>query len=110
MASHPALSSGDLAGGMQAIAHLLNRLGFTRDLIDEIEADSAARTFVRHERRQRRQSPPRWLGGEHSLLLQAAEDIGQPLLRTPGMPVGTEIIRSLGQAGKQRAFLERELL
>ncbi len=26
------------------------------------------------------------------------------------MPVGTEIIRSLGQAGKKRAFLDRELL
>src|SRR5215813_14761687 len=87
-----------------------NRLGFTGDLIDKVEADIAAGPFVRHERRQRRQSPPRWLGGERSLLLQAAEDIGQPLLRSPRMPVGTEEVRPLGQAGKKRAFLERELL
>src|SRR5262249_14036207 len=33
-----------------------------------------------------------------------------PFLRTPGMPVGTEVVRTLGQAGKKRAFLERDLV
>src|SRR5262249_8758914 len=66
--------------------------------------------WLRDGRRPREQPRPGALGGEPSLLLQAAQDIGQPLLRAPRMPVGTEIIRTLGQARKQRAFLERKLL
>ena len=87
-----------------------NRLGFAGDLIDEVEADIPARPFIGHQRRQRRQSPPRRLGGQHSVLLQAAENVGEPLLGTPRMPVGVEVIRPLGQASKERGFLERELL
>jgi len=62
-------------------SYTCNRLGFTSDLIDEVEADVAARTFVGQERRQRRQSAPRLLGGKHSVLPQATENIGEPLLR-----------------------------
>src|SRR5262247_2226015 len=44
------------------------------------------------------------------VLAQPAQHIGEPLLRPAGMPVGTKEIRPLGQAGEQRAFLQRELL
>jgi hypothetical protein len=47
---------------------------------------------------------------ECSILPHAAENVGEPFLRPPGMPVGVEIIRPLGQSGKKRAFLERKLL
>src|SRR5262249_1838918 len=47
---------------------------------------------------------------DHAILLQAAEHVGESLLRAARVPVGTEIIRTLGQARKQRAFLDRELL
>ena len=87
-----------------------DRSGFPRDFVHEMEADIPARPFIGHQRRQRRQSPPRRLGGQHSVLLQAAENVGEPLLGTPRMPVGVEVIRPLGQASKERGFLERELL
>src|SRR5262249_11655844 len=50
------------------------------------------------------------LRGDRAILLQAAEHVGEPFLRAPRVPVGAEIVRSLGQAGKKRAFLDRELL
>jgi hypothetical protein len=86
------------------------RLRFTRHLIDEVEADVAARTFVSHQSGQGRQSTARLLLKECSILPHAAENVGEPFLRPPGMPVGVEIIRPLGQSGKKRAFLERKLL
>src|SRR5262249_42926445 len=58
----------------------------------------------------RRQSPRRRFCGGHSALPQAAEHIGQPLLRASGMPVGTEVVRALGKPGKKRALPERELV
>src|SRR5262249_4430771 len=82
----------------------------TRDLIDEMKAGVATRTFVGYERRQRGQSPAGLLGCDHAILVQAAEHVGEPLLRAARVPVGTEIIRTLGQTRKQRAFPERELL
>ena len=75
-----------------------------------MEAGVAARTFVGHERRQRGQSTAGLLGRNRAILLQAAEHVGEPLLRAARVPVGTEIIRTLGQTRKQRAFLDRELL
>ena len=87
-----------------------DRLGLARDLVDEVEADVAARPFIGHHCRQRRQSPAGLLGAERAVLLHAAEHVGEPLLRAPRMPVGAVIVRPLGQAGEQRALLERELL
>src|SRR5262245_40568525 len=75
-----------------------------------MEADVAAGPFIGHQRRQRRPSAPRRFGGEYSVLLRAAEDIGQPPVRAPGMPVGVEIVRPLGQTGKKRTFPEGELV
>src|SRR5262245_8021560 len=73
--------------------------------------DVAVRPLVGYEFRQRRQLPAGGLiGRNHAVLAQSAQDIGEPLLRPAGMPVGIEEIRPLGQAGEQRAFLERELL
>src|SRR5262249_1369945 len=48
--------------------------------------------------------------GDRAVLLHAAQHISQPFLCTPGMPVGIEVIRPLGQSGKKRALLQRELL
>src|SRR5262249_50478862 len=56
------------------------------------------------------QSPRRRSCGGPSALPQAAEHIGQPLLRASGMPVGTEVVRALGKPGKKRALPERELV
>ena len=50
------------------------RLGFARDLIDEMEADVAARALVGDHGGQRGQSAARHLiGGDHSILLQPAQ-------------------------------------
>ena len=88
-----------------------HRFGLPRHLVDEVEADVAPRPLVGHERRQRRQSAAgRLLRRVGLVLLHAAEHIGEPLLRPPGMPVGIEIVRPLGQAGQQRPFLQRQLL
>ena len=88
-----------------------NRLGLARHLIDEMKPDVPARPFIGHHRGQRGQSPARLrAGGNDPVLPQAAQDIGEPLLRAAGMAVGRKIVRSLGQPGKQRAFFERELL
>ena len=75
-----------------------------------MEADVAARPFVGHERRQRGQFAAGLIRGDRTILAQATQNIGKPLLRTAGMAVGIEIVRPLGQPGKQSAFLERELL
>jgi hypothetical protein len=42
--------------------------------------------------------------------VQAAENISEAFLRTPRMPVRIEIVRPLGQPGKQRTFREREFV
>ena len=85
-----------------------DRLGFAGHLVDEVEADVAARPLVGHHRRQRRQSLAGMLGADHAVFLQAAEHIGEPLLRAPRMPVRAVVIRPLGQPGEQRAFFERQ--
>src|SRR5262249_22120262 len=53
---------------------------------------------------------PAGLLDDCAIFLQTAEHVGEPLLRAARVPVRTEIVRSLGQAGKKRAFLDRELL
>ena len=83
------------------------RLGLAGDLVDEVEADVAAR-LVGGERRQCRQSLAVLLGHGDAVLLQAAEHIGEPLLRPPRMAVGTVVVRPFGQPGQQRALFERE--
>ena len=85
------------------------RLGLAGDLVDEVEADVAAR-LVGGERRQCGQTPAVLLGHGDPVLLQAAEHIGEPLLRPPGMAVRTVEVRPLGQPGQQRALFEREVL
>jgi hypothetical protein len=40
------------------------------------------------------------------VLLHAAEYVSEPFLGASGMPVGIEIVRPLGQAGKKRALLQ----
>src|SRR5262249_4201533 len=56
------------------------------------------------------QPPAGLLGGDRATPLKGAEQVGEPLLRAARVPVGAEIIRTFGQAGEQRAFLDRELL
>src|SRR5262245_152442 len=76
-----------------------------------MEADVTARPLVGHEFWQRRQlAAGSLIGRNDAILAQPAQDIGEPLLRPAGMPVGIEEIRPLGQAGEQRALLEGELL
>ena len=85
------------------------RLGLARDLIDEVEADVAARPLVGHHGRQRRQASRRLIGwSARAVLPDAAQHIGEPLLRAPGMTVGIVVARPLGQAGEQGALLELE--
>ena len=85
------------------------RLRFARNLIDKMKADVAARPFVGHESGQARQSSASLFLREYSILPHAVKNIGQPFLRAPRMPVGIEIIRSLGQASNQGPFFKRKL-
>src|SRR5947208_5370069 len=87
-----------------------DRLGFTRDLIDEMETDVAARPLIRHEWRQRGQPAPRFAGRQESVLLQSAENVGKPLLRAFRAPVRTKIVRTFREARQQCTLLKRELL
>ena len=75
-----------------------------------MKSDVSARTFVGYESGQTRQSLARLFLREYSILPHAAENIGQPFLGPPRMPVGIEIIRPLSQSGEKRALLDRELL
>ena len=76
-----------------------------------MEADVAPRPFVGDHCRQRRQpAADLLLRGICFVLLHAAENIGEPLLGASGMAVGIEIVRPLGQAGKQRALFQRQFL
>ena len=85
-----------------------HRLGFAGDLIDEMEADVAPWPLIGHHRRQRRQSPAGQLDRGRSVLLHAAENIGEPFLRPPGMPVGIEMVGTFREPGEQCALCELE--
>ena len=87
------------------------RFGLARDLIDEVEADITPRPLVGDHCRQRRQSAGGLLlRGIGLVLLHAAENISEPFLRAAGMPIGIERVRSLGEAGQQRALLQGQIL
>src|SRR6185436_294528 len=49
-------------------------------------------------------------GGRQAVLGQAAEHIGEPLLRASRMAVGREVVWPLGETRQQCAFFQRELL
>ena len=91
-----------------------DRFGLACNLVDEMEADVAARPLIGHHGRQRRQSPAGLfalrLRAERTVLAHAAEHVGEPFLRPRRLPIRAEIVRPLGQAGEQRALLQRELL
>ena len=84
-------------------------LGLTRDLVGEVETEVAAR-LVGGECRQLGQFPAGLLGADCPVFLHSVQHIGEPLLGAARIAVGAVVVRTLGQAGKESAFLERELL
>src|SRR5205814_8586752 len=84
------------------------RLGFTGEMVGEMETGIATHPLERDEGGERALRLLRLLRADRAVLLHAAEHIGEPLLRARGMAVGIEIARPLRQRGKERALAQAE--
>src|SRR5262249_33379318 len=78
-------------------------------MIEEVEPGIAAEAFVGDELGPAGHRLLDLLDVDHSVFLHAVEDVRLALAGAIGVPLGVEIIRTLGQAGEQRAFTESEL-
>src|SRR6266487_1719951 len=84
-------------------------LGFTAEVIDEVEPGIAADALVGGQLRRVRHRLPRLFGADRAVFLHPVEYVGHALPRPVRMRVGAEIIRALGQAGQERALGQAEL-
>ena len=105
-----------LQGGQHGRAHRVGarreavdsgeRPGLAVEVIDEVEAGVAARPLQRDEARPVADRALHLVGADDAVLLQAAQHVGEALLRTLGIAIGVVVVRAFRQPGEKRPLLQ----
>ena len=90
--------------------HAGDLLRLAAELVDDVVAVVAPLPRQRGDVQLQRHRVLELRVGDDAVLLHAAEHIGHALLRAHALAVGVVVARSLGEAGEEGAFGEREIL